>query len=313
MLVTIERGTPLIGVLAYGIIDRGTNLLQVRPTSVCNINCTFCSVDGGALSTKHKVFYEVDCSYLLEEVAKVVALKGDGVEVNIDSVGEPFCYPHLEDLVKGLRKIQGVTRITIQTNGSIWKDVAVDLINVSFHAMDPSLAQELAGSKCFSIDNVKLFVDKCLTKGVAVRLCPVWIPGVNDQEIPKIIPYAKEKKCSLGIQKYEMYKYSRKHPGAKAVTWWKFYKQIALWEKEFGVSLRVTAKELGIRRAPRVPEVFREGERVQLKVSHLGWLQGQMVAIGRERCVSVNHCEKKIGDLINAKILETKNNIYVAE
>ncbi|HLC22325.1 MAG TPA: radical SAM protein, partial [Candidatus Nanoarchaeia archaeon] len=159
MLIKIEQGTPLLGVLAYGIIDRGTNLLQVRPTSVCNINCTFCSVDGGSLSTKHAVFYEVNCAYLLEEVGKVVARKGYGVEINIDSVGEPFCYPHLEELVNGLRKIGGVQRITIQTNATILKDIDVDLINVSFHAMDPKLAMELANSPCFSIDHVKKFVE----------------------------------------------------------------------------------------------------------------------------------------------------------
>ena len=313
MLIKIEQGTPLLGVLAYGIIDRGTNLLQVRPTSVCNINCTFCSVDGGSLSTKHAVFYEVNCAYLLEEVGKVVARKGYGVEINIDSVGEPFCYPHLEELVNGLRKIGGVQRITIQTNATILKDIDVDLINVSFHAMDPKLAMELANSPCFSIDHVKKFVETYRTKSIAIRLCPVWIPGVNDMEIPKIIQYAKEQGCSLGIQKYEAYKYSRKHSGAVPVTWWKFYRQIEVWEKAFGVPLKVTARELGIHRAPRVPEVFRSGERVQLEVRYPGWFQGQMIAVGRDRCVSVKGCEKHAGDFINVRMLETKNNIYVAE
>src|SRR3990167_6776180 len=136
MLIHITRDIPLLGCIAFGILDRGTNLLQIRATSVCNINCTFCSVDGGPLSSQHKVFYEIDCDYLLEEVARIVAIKGNDVEINIDSVGEPFCYPHLEKLVYGLRNIPGVERISIQTNGTLHKDIPVDVVNLSLHALD---------------------------------------------------------------------------------------------------------------------------------------------------------------------------------
>lgn len=313
MLIKIGRDFPLFGCIAFGILDRGTNLLQVRPTSVCNINCTFCSVDGGSFSKQHKVWYEVDCNYLLEEVTKVVALKGNDVEINIDSVGEPFCYPHLEKLVSGLREISGITKISIQTNGTILKDISVDRVNLSFHAMDPKLAKKLANSPCLDIGEVQKFGFHYKKKGVTVRLCPVWIPGINDDEIPKIIVFAKENGFLLGIQKYEVYAHSRKHERVKAQNWYQFYSQIKKWEKEFGISLQVTAKELGIHKAARIPEVFKKGERVQLEVKAQGWFAGQMLAVGKNRCVSVQNCEKKVGDLVNVKILEAKNNIYLAE
>lgn len=315
MLIRISResGIPLLGNIVFGVLDRGTNLLQVRATSVCNINCTFCSVDGGPLSQQHKVFYEVDCDYLLEEVAKVVALKGNDVEINIDSVGEPFCYPSLEKLVAGLRAISGVKKISIQTNGTIWKDIDVDVVNLSFHALEPRLAKTLANSPCMDIEKVKEFGERYKKKGVAVRLCPVWIPGVNDSEMPKIIQYAKEKKYLLGIQKYEVYAHSRKHEKVKAQNWYQFYSQIKKWEKQFAVPLQVTAKELGIHRAPRVEEVFRKGERVRLEVKVPGWFPQQMLAVGRGRTVTVQHCDKQEGDLVQVKIVEAKNNIYLAE
>ncbi|HDD34251.1 MAG TPA: radical SAM protein, partial [Thermofilaceae archaeon] len=43
---------PLIGHLAFGIVDRGTNLLQIRPTSSCPLSCVFCSVDAGPASKR---------------------------------------------------------------------------------------------------------------------------------------------------------------------------------------------------------------------------------------------------------------------
>ncbi len=313
MVIKIGRDVPLMGCLTFGILDRGTNLIQVRATSVCNINCTFCSVDGGPLSSQHKVFYEVDCDYLLEGIARIVAIKGNDIEINIDSVGEPFCYPYLEELIFGLRNIQGVKKISIQTNGTLEKDIAVDVVNLSLHALDPVLARKLANSPCMDIEKVKNFGLRYKEKGVAVRLCPVWLPGVNDEEMPKIIVFAKENGFLLGIQKYEVYVNSRKHEKVKAQSWYQFYSQIKKWEKNFGISLQVTAKELKIHKASRVSEVFKKGERVQLKVKIKGWFTGQMIAVGRNRCVSVQHCDKNEGDLVNVKILEAKNNIYLAE
>jgi len=148
---------------------------------------------------------------------------------------------------------------------------------------------------------------------VLVRLCPVWMPGVNDAEIPKIISLGKELGCSLGIQKYEEYRYSRKPVGVQPLNWWKFYRQLEGWEKEFSVPLKVTAKELGVRKAVRVPEVFKPGERVQLQVRHNGWFRNQVIGVGRGRSISISNCTKNVGDMVNVKMMETKNNLYVAE
>ena len=45
--ITADSDIPLVGSLYFGIIDRGTSLLQVRPSCGCNLNCPFCSVDAG--------------------------------------------------------------------------------------------------------------------------------------------------------------------------------------------------------------------------------------------------------------------------
>ena len=48
--VTYESGIPLIGCIAFGLIDRGTNLIQIRPFTGCPLSCIFCSVDAGPRS-----------------------------------------------------------------------------------------------------------------------------------------------------------------------------------------------------------------------------------------------------------------------
>src|SRR3989344_4724988 len=114
-----ESDIPLIGHIAFGIVVRpNSNLIQVRATTVCNMNCIFCSTDGGPYSTSHRTQYTVDPYYLTKWVKEIVAVKGE-THVNIDSVGEPTAYQELETLITELRKIPEVCFISMQTNGTL--------------------------------------------------------------------------------------------------------------------------------------------------------------------------------------------------
>jgi uncharacterized protein len=75
-LITEESGIPLIGSLYFGIIDRGTSLLQVRPSCGCNLNCPFCSVDAGPATKTRATSYEVEMEYLLGAVQEIARFKG---------------------------------------------------------------------------------------------------------------------------------------------------------------------------------------------------------------------------------------------
>ena len=101
--ITEESGIPLIGSPYFGIIDRGTSLLQVRPSCGCNLNCPFCSVDAGPKSLTRATSYEVEMEYLLGAVQEIARFKGPGVECHIDSPGEPLMYRRLPELVAALR------------------------------------------------------------------------------------------------------------------------------------------------------------------------------------------------------------------
>jgi uncharacterized protein len=320
-MIKIKRDTPLMGCIAFGIIDRGTNLLQVRATSMCNMNCVFCSTDSGPFSQHHKNNFEVDLDYLVEEVERIVFEKDVEMEINIDSVGEPLSYKDIVKLVKKCKGIKNVVKVSIQTNGILLtkqkikdlKKAGLDVVNLSISAIDDSLAKELSGTKSYNIEKIKNRARDLIKEDIQVRLCPVWIPGVNDREIEKIIEFSQEVYASLGIQKYEVYKYSRKIKKVKPLNWWKFFNQLKKWEKKYDTKLILDKKDMEIKKAKRIEEVFKKGERVQLEVKHPGWFSNQMIAVGRNRCVSVNDCSYAVGDLINVKILETKNNLYIGE
>ena len=317
----IKRGIPLIGCIAFGIIDRGTNLLQVRPTSACNLNCVFCSTDSGPFSQCHKNNFEVDLNYLVDEVRKVVDFKDCNVEINIDSVGEPLMYKDVVKLVSKCKKISRVWKVSLQTNGILLtkekikglKKSGLNLVNLSISALDPKLAKELSGTKSYSVEKVKKIAKWLSDEGIKLRLCPVWIPKVNDKEIEKLIKFSREIYATMGIQKYEVYKHSRKVKKVKPLNWWKFYNQLKKWEKKYDVKLILTKKDIGIKKAKRIKEVFKKNEKVSVKVVLPGWYGDQMIGVAKDRCIAINNCDKEIGDLVNVKILETKNNLYVGE
>jgi len=322
--ITEESQIPLIGSLYFGIIDRGTNILQVRPSCGCNLNCPFCSVDAGPESKTRATSYEVELEYLLPAVEEIARFKGEGVECHIDSPGEPLMYRSLPELVGALRGIDCVSTISLQTNGTLLdaktiaslESAGLDRINLSLHALDPAIARTLAGVEWFDIGNVTEAARAVAKSRIDLLIAPVFIPGINEGEIMKLIRFAQEIGAGkrfppLGIQKFERYRYGRAPPGIKAQSWWQFYnRSIKAWEEESGLVLRLDAKrDFGTVRRPFVPLVFKKGEKVTVEIRAPGWIHGEMLGVARNRVVSVYNCEKKSGQ-VRVKIVSTKHNIY---
>src|SRR3989338_7168650 len=120
----------------------------------------------------------------------------------------------------------------------------------------------------------------------------------------------------MGLQKFEVYKYSRKPNGVKAINYWKFNEQLKKWEKEFNISLRQNSEEIkeeiDIHKTNRLTTELEIGEKLHVDIKAIGWLAGQMIGVGRNRAISINNCNKNINDKVLVEILENQNNIYVA-
>lgn len=320
-LIQLPVGVPLLGTVMFGVIDRGSNLLQIRATTVCNLSCTFCSTDGGPHSKSRSTDYIVDLESLLSTVRQICAMKGDGVECNIDSVGEPTLYPRLLELIEGLRAISQVSKISMQTNGTMLtpsfisrlKEAGLDHINLSIHTLDPEQAKELMGSKAYNLSFIVEAARAVASSGMELCLTPVWMSGVNDLEIPRLIQFAKELGVMIAIQKYEVYKFSRKVRGVAPLTYWKFYRQLEAWEKEFNVKLKIGPHDFAISPRPRIAKVFRTHEKVRFHVVAKGWQKDQMIGVARGRSVSILDCNAPVGSTVVGRILEDKNNISVAK
>ena len=322
-----ELEAPLVGAIAYGIIDRGTNLLQVRPISTCNLSCIFCSTDAGPKSRSRQAEYIVDVDYLLDGLRQMVKFKGSrGVEVHIDTVGEPLTYPRIVELVHGASQIPGVEVVSMQSNGVLLNEKLIERleaaglsrINLSIHALDQKLAERLSGVEGYPLNHVLKMAGCIAQTKIDLLIAPVWVPGVNDAEIPRLIQLALrigagKRWPPIGIQKYLVHRRGRKPRGVRSMSWRAFYRELREMEKTYGVKLILSPSDFGIHRRKMLPQAFRRYDKVRVRVLAPGWLRGEK--LGEARGVAVTLVDAQdipVGARVSARIIRCKHNIYLA-
>lgn len=323
--VTRQSDIPLVGCLYFGVVDRGSSLLQIRPSCGCNLSCPFCSVDAGPHSSTRATDYQVELDYLMEAVEEIAQFKGPGVECHIDSPGEPMLYPDIVSLVQQLKQIKEVDVVSMQSNGTLLdceriqalEDAGLDRINLSIHSLRPEKATYLAGMPWFDIEKIMQAAKDIAKSNIDLLIAPVLIPGINDEDMPELISFARKIGAGkrwppLGIQKFEHYRLGRSPGKVKAQNWWQFYnRSIAVWEKQFDMPLRLRPQDFAIVKRPTIPTVFERKEKTWVEIKAPGWVKGEMLGVAKNRVVSVMNCPIVQGSL-RVQVVSNKHNIYVA-
>ncbi|MDP2750964.1 MAG: radical SAM protein, partial [Nanoarchaeota archaeon] len=263
---------PLIGNGTFGIVDRNSSLIEIKPVTGCNLDCVFCSVD----QEKRNVDFIVEKDYLVEELKKLIKYKEVGVQVFIGSQGEPLLYSDLIGLVQDISKLDNVKEIILSTNGTMLTQKAVDQlasagltrINLSMNALDDKNAKRICG-KAYNVSHVKQIAEY-IVKKMDLMITPVWVPGINDEQIEALIEYSIKigagKNCPpIGVQKFLEYQFGKKP--AKEETWEKFYEKLEEFQKKHKVKLcKEMDKELQIVKTKKLPKPFDKGDIVKAEI-----------------------------------------------
>jgi hypothetical protein len=297
-----ESGIPLFGLDFIGIIDRGTNIIELKPLTLCNIKCRYCFVSAGEYRTN----FIVDPTYFLEGVRSLIDLKGAyDIEIHIAPYGEIFLYKDLLMLIKLLWQLEGITTISIQTNGLLLtptlikslESAKVTRLNISINTLNEELARYLSGCKSYDINVLMENVKLLLESHIDVLIAPVWFPGVNDEEIEDIIKFVVGKRTTgysnldiqLGIQKYLIYKTGRKLKKIRPKTWGYFYQQLGNLEEKYNIKLKLGPQDFNIHNRSLYSLDINEGEILPITIK----------APGRWK----NECIGVINDLSAVKVL----------
>ena len=312
---------PLIGTNYFGLIDRGTNIIEIKPITSCNLGCIYCSVDEGP-SSRRKVDFVVEKDYIIEEFKKIVDYKAvDGIDAHINAQGEPFLYADILGLVEGIAKIKQVKVISVDTNGILLTKELVDKlaaagltrINLSLNALDPKIADLMAGFP-YNLKKV-MEIAAYIPKKMDLIIAPVWLPGYNDNELVKLAKFAAEigagKECPpIGIQNFLPYKFGR-NP-VKEASMDIFYSKLRNMEEEHYIKLIYNKEDFKVKPVKEIPKPFKKGQVIEARIAFPGRLKNEMLAIAKNRLISVPNCYKEEG-FVKVRIKRTKHNIFLGE
>ncbi|MHA1655625.1 MAG: radical SAM protein [Candidatus Heimdallarchaeota archaeon] len=320
-------GFPLVGSLYFGVIDRGTNLLQVRPITGCPLNCPFCSVDEGPASKSKVRDFIVDPDYLISTYNYILSEKKlNGAEAHIDGQGEPMSYPYLVELVQRLWENNNTAVVSLQTDGWFLNEQIIDelsavklsRINLSINAFDSKLAKRLAGRGDYNLEKMLELAEYILDSNISLLLAPIWIPEINDSDIELLIKFFSKKKRKnssyplFGIQNYEIYSEGRHVKGVKQKDFKLFYKQLRELESRYRVQdLVLTPKKFGMYKTKLLPIPMKRNEIVKAKIVLPGRLQNEVLATARRRLIHVRQVSPpSIGKKIKIRITRNRHNLF---
>ncbi len=315
-----DSGIPLIGSNEFGIVDRGSNIIEIKPMTGCNLSCTFCSVSEG-VNDKTDILVEEE--YIIEEFKKICELKEHDVEANIGPQGEPLLYPKIVKLVKDLKE-NGASVVSINTNGTVlsekliddFTEAGLDRINLSIHTLNQDQANRLMGG-FQDLEKLKRIIRYCEGK-IDVLLAPVLIPNINDNQLDDIIELGKtinnKKWPSIGIQNFLIYPGGR-NPGTKERKWDDFFG--ILKEKEekhkFNLTLKGGENFFQIYSEKTLPKPFKKGQTISVTIKSKGRNGNEWLATAQDRVITVRQgTGLKPESRLNVKLLRDKHNIFTA-
>jgi len=248
------------------------------------------------------------------------------IEAHIDTVGEPAMYPQLVELVGGLSKNSHIKTVSMQTNGMMLNaklideldDAGLSRINMSIESLEPELAKRIAGTDAYNLARVLENAEYIArSTGISLLIAPVWLPGMNDEQMPELIEFALrigagKRFPALGIQKFLPHKYGRRQ-GIKPMGWEKFYSRLREWEDVYSTKLVLRPEDFGSFECKAIPRSFKRYEKVKVKVVGPGWMKGEKLAVARDRVITIVDADRvRSGTEVNVRIERVVDGIYMA-
>ena len=130
------------------MIDRcGRNIdyLRISVTDRCNLRCIYCMPEEGVQHVERSLILQE------EEILRICRVMAElGIRKIKLTGGEPLVRPRMPKLVEKLKKMPGIEKVTLTTNGVLLKDqmrdfaqAGLDGLNISLDTMDKACSRRI--------------------------------------------------------------------------------------------------------------------------------------------------------------------------
>jgi len=186
--------------IAPTLIDsfgRQITYLRLSVTDRCDFRCVYCMAEDMTFLPKAQILsleelYQMSAAFVALGVTKI-RLTG----------GEPLIRASLPSLVERLAKLDGLTEVTLTTNGARLKQFAIplktaglDRINISLDSLDPTRFHKLTrtGHLHDVLDGIRAVQDAGFER---IKLNSVILRGRNDDEILNLVHFARREQLDI--------------------------------------------------------------------------------------------------------------------
>ncbi len=177
--------------------NRNIDYLRISLTDKCNLRCKYCMPQGGIKHLDHSEIIS------LEEVAYTVKVMAKlGVRRVRLTGGEPLVRKNITKLISDIKKIDGIERISLTTNGVLLgdnidklKEAGLSDVNISLDTLDREVFKNLTGVD--GLNKVLKSIDLAIEKGLTPKINCVPILGWNDSELVKMAELARDKNLDV--------------------------------------------------------------------------------------------------------------------
>ncbi|MGM5481767.1 MAG: radical SAM protein [Nanobdellota archaeon] len=313
---------PLVGSGEFGVVDRNTNVLELKPLTGCNLNCIYCSVDEGVNDKEYDIL--IDPYYLASTALEIASQKKHSVEFNIGPHGEPLLYPFLEELIRELKTSEKKNTISVNTNGTLLTKELIDKlktaglgrINLSINSLDKEVSDKISG-KAYPLEQVLEMVEYCKEVGLPVLIAPLVIPTYTDDPKRDIEPLIKLAKTiespypTIGFQNYLVHKYGRK-PVKRQMEFDEFFELLKPYEQKYDITLtpKPEYNPFDIYEDKTLDKPMHKNQIVTAEVKFPGRHKHEKLCTAQGRVISVRGLDKQKGT-VRVKLIRDKHNIFI--
>ncbi len=175
--------------MIYDNCNRPVLNLRISVTQKCDKHCPYCHREG---ETNPSTLMTVD------EIVRTVRI---AISLGISRVkltgGEPLLRKEIVEIVQGITGLEGLTDLSMTTNGAYMKGLAKDLkkaglsrVNISLPTLDPDVYSSVMGGNLQdALKGVKAAVEAGMQP---VKLNMLVLKNVNDGEIESMTKFAAQ-------------------------------------------------------------------------------------------------------------------------